>query len=52
MAAVIAAFAAGLVAHHFGYGMILIIGTAAGLLALLCFTPLLPSNKIKADSLS
>ncbi|MCK4722592.1 MAG: hypothetical protein KAT75_04780, partial [Dehalococcoidia bacterium] len=52
VAAVIAAFAAGLVAHHFGYGMILVVATVASVLALLCFTPLLPSAKRKADSLS
>jgi len=41
VAAVIAAFTAGLVAHNFGYGMILTIGTAACILALSCFIPLL-----------
>jgi len=45
MAAVIAAFAAGLVAHHLGYGIVLIIGAVASLLALFCFVPLLPSAK-------
>ena len=41
VAAVIAAFAAGLLAKNFGYGMVLIIGSAASLLALSCFIPLL-----------
>jgi MFS family permease len=45
MAAVIAAFAAGLVAHHFGYVMVLIIGAVASLVALVCFIPLLFSVK-------
>jgi len=45
VAAVIAAFTAGLVAHNFGYGMVLIIGAVASLLALSCFIPLLPSTK-------
>ena len=45
VAAVIAAFAAGLVAHHFGYGMVLNIGALASLLALFCFVPLLSSAK-------
>jgi len=41
VAAVIAAFAAGFLAHNFGYGMVLIISTAACLLALPCLIPLL-----------
>ena len=41
VAAVIAAFTAGLVAHNFGYGMVLIIGTVSCLLALPCFITLL-----------
>ena len=45
VAAVIAAFAAGLLAHKFGYGMILVIATVASLLALLCFIPLMTSTK-------
>jgi DHA1 family tetracycline resistance protein-like MFS transporter len=45
VAAVIAAFTAGLVAHNFGYGMVLIIGAVASLLALSCFIPLLSSAK-------
>jgi predicted MFS family arabinose efflux permease len=45
VAAVVAAFTAGLVAHDFGYGMILIIGTAACILALSCFIPLLAPAK-------
>jgi DHA1 family tetracycline resistance protein-like MFS transporter len=45
VAAVIAAFTAGLVARQFGYGMVLIIGAVASLLALSCFVPLLSSVK-------
>ena len=45
VAAVIAAFAAGLLAKNFGYGIILIIGAAASLLALPCFIPLLSPVK-------
>ncbi len=45
VASVIAAFTAGLLAHHFGYSMVLTIGAAASLLALLCFIPLLLSRK-------
>jgi MFS family permease len=40
VAAVIAAFAAGFVAHKFGYGMILVIATITSVIALLCFIPL------------
>ena len=40
IAAVIAAFTAGLVAHKFGYGMVLIIGAVACLVGLSCFIPL------------
>jgi MFS family permease len=45
VAAVIAAFTAGLVARQFGYGMVLTIGAVASLLALSCFIPLLPQAK-------
>lgn len=45
MAAVIAAFAAGVVAHNFGYVMVLIIGAVASIVALVCFIPLLFSAK-------
>ncbi len=41
VAAVVAAFAAGLLAHKFGYGMILIIAAGTSLLALVCFIPLM-----------
>jgi len=41
VAAVIAAFAAGFLAHNFGYGMVLITSTAACILALPCLVPLL-----------
>ena len=51
VASVISAFTAGLVAHKFGFSMVLIIGTASSVLALLCFLPLLRSQKKKADSL-
>jgi predicted MFS family arabinose efflux permease len=43
VAAVIAAFAAGLLAHKFGYGMILVIAACTSFLALLCFIPLVAS---------
>ena len=45
IAAVISAFTAGLIAHNFGYGMVLIVGAVSSLLALLCFIPLLFSAK-------
>lgn len=45
IAAVIAAFAAGVVAHQFGYVTVLIIGAIASVVALLCFIPLLFSGK-------
>ena len=45
IAAVIAAFGAGLLAHNFGYGMILVVATVASLLALVCFAPLLSSAR-------
>lgn len=45
IAAVIAAFAAGSVAHKFGYGIILVVATIASLLSLVFFTPLLFSAK-------
>lgn len=45
VAAVIAAFAAGLLAHKFGYGTILRIAAGASFLALLCFIPLAISAK-------
>ena len=45
VAAVIAAFTAGVVAHNFGYVMVLIIGTVASIVALVCFIPLLSSVK-------
>jgi DHA1 family tetracycline resistance protein-like MFS transporter len=45
VAAVIAAFAAGQVAHNFGYPMVLIIGAVASVLALICFAPLIPHAK-------
>ena len=51
VASVIAAFTAGLVAHKFGYSMVLIIGAISSILALFCFSPLLFSEK-KADSIS
>ena len=40
IAAVIAAFAAGQIAHKLGYGMILIIASGTSLLSLTCFIPL------------
>ena len=52
VASVISAFTAGLVAHKFGYGMVLIIGAVSSILALLCFIPLLHSERKEADSLS
>jgi MFS family permease len=45
VAAVIAAFTAGLMAHKFGYSMILILAGSASLLGLLCFIPLLSRAK-------
>jgi DHA1 family tetracycline resistance protein-like MFS transporter len=45
VASVISAFTAGLIAHSFGYGMVLIIGAVSSLLALSCFIPLLLSGK-------
>jgi predicted MFS family arabinose efflux permease len=45
VAAVVAAFGAGLLAHNFGYGMILVVATVASLLAVACFIPLLSSAK-------
>ena len=45
VAAVIAAFAAGLVANHFGYGVILVIGSIACILSLPCFLPLIFLSK-------
>jgi len=45
VAAVVAAFGAGLLAHNFGYGMILVVATVASLLAVVCFIPLLSSAK-------
>jgi len=45
VASVIAALTAGMIAHHFGYAMVLIIGAVASLLALACFIPLLSSAK-------
>jgi len=45
IAAVIAAFTAGIVAHKFGYSMILLIASVASLLALLCFFPLVKRAK-------
>jgi len=45
IAAVIAAFAAGSVAHKFGYGTIPVVATIASLLSLVFFTPLLFSAK-------
>lgn len=45
VAAVISAFTAGLVARHFGFSMVLIIGTVASLLALSFFIRLLFSAK-------
>ena len=50
VAAVIAAFAAGFVAHTFGYGMILIIATIASFLAIICFIPLIFSVKREDNS--
>jgi DHA1 family tetracycline resistance protein-like MFS transporter len=41
IAAVIAAFAAGQVAHNFGYDVVLIIGAAASLMAVICFLSLI-----------
>lgn len=45
IAAVIAAFTAGIVAHKFGYSMILLIASIASVLALLCFFPLVRRAK-------
>jgi MFS family permease len=45
VAAVVAAFGAGLLAHNFGYGMILVVATVASVLAVVCFIPLLSSAK-------
>jgi MFS family permease len=47
IAAVIAAFTAGIVAHKFGYSMILLIASVASFLALLCFFPLVRRAKGK-----
>ncbi len=43
--AVIAAFAAGFIAHQFSYGMILVISTIASLMAIICFIPLMFPRK-------
>jgi MFS family permease len=43
VAAVIAAFAAGLIAKKFGYSMVLTVGTISSIVALVCFLPLLRS---------
>ena len=48
VASVISAFTAGFVAHNFGFGMVLIIGAASSILALLCFIPLLHSQRKEA----
>lgn len=45
VAAVVAAFGAGLLAHNFGYGIILVVATVASVLAVVCFIPLLSSAK-------
>jgi MFS family permease len=45
VAAVIAAFTAGLMAHKFGYSTILLIASSASLLGLLCFIPLMSRAK-------
>jgi DHA1 family tetracycline resistance protein-like MFS transporter len=47
VAAVIAAFTAGLMAHKFGYSMILIIAGGTSLLGLICYIPLM--SRIKKD---
>ena len=52
VASVISAFTAGVVAHKFGFSMVLVIGTASSVLALLCFLPLLYSQRKKAGALS
>ena len=45
IAAVISAFTAGMVAHHFGYGAVVTIAAVASILALLLFLPLIRSAK-------
>jgi DHA1 family tetracycline resistance protein-like MFS transporter len=45
IAAVIAAFTAGIVAYYLDYNMILISGVAASVLALICFASLIPHAK-------
>jgi len=52
VASVVSAFTAGLVAHKFGFSMVLTIGAVSSILALSCFIPLLYSQRKKADSLS
>lgn len=45
VAAVIAAFVAGFIAHNFGYSVVLLIGACACLLALPCFIPIMITGK-------
>lgn len=52
VASVISAFTAGLVAHNFGYGMVLVIGAISSIIALACFIPLqiLSKKRLTPDS--
>ena len=45
IASVLAAFLGGLIAHHFGYGMIVVVAAVSTGLSIICFIPLLARKK-------